>query len=189
MKKFLAHFAFFLLAVGLALTSANGLITKSVTATSGGVAFIFPDIVRGVNDSVIIDGDFVTVHWMTNRFMDGKVIIEGASSHVVYETGGPATYHTVNFYLSPGKYTIQPISTYIMQTFKAPIKEIVIEGYEEPYYDDYIPEEIIIPFEYTGYEFKDHLLQEQIEELLELYYKPMELWNLNDRANWAYATL
>ena len=188
MKKFLWRIALPVIAVALAITSASGPMTKTVMATSSGPVLITHSIVRGANDTITVEGDEVTVPWLTDQFMDGKVLITSPySNEVVYETGGLKTFHTVKFNLWPGTYDLQPVSVYKFQTFKGLITTVIIEENKEIF----IPEVEGAPYIdeiAAGIEFKDHLLQEQIEELLELYDTPYEGWTTTDWANWIYAT-
>lgn len=179
MKKFFI-IAFFLVALGLIAIAPNGEFTNKATATSTGAIFIMPGVNPSANYNIKVEGDQVIVNWSSNRFMDGYVIVENDNFYQeIEEKGGLKTYHTVIFNLAPGNYTIQPISTFIFREFKMPTREITIE----------IDEEItdFVPLGELNIEWAIPLYQEQIEELIELYYKPHAEWTETDAKNWNYA--
>ena len=174
--------AFFLLAAGIIAISPNGEMAKTAIATSTGGLFIPPAVDTINNYNIKVDGKLVVINWSSNRFMDGFVSVNSnAGSDLIVESGGEKTYHTVSFYLAPGKYEIQPYSTLNFQTYKLPIKNITIEIDDES--EIKIPEIIVN----NNLEWKRELTNKQKEELIKLSQKPKEQWSDFDISNWNYA--
>ncbi len=110
--------------------------------------------------------------------MTGSVIVTNSKGEkTIYgETFGTAHYITVNLY--GGNYTLEPVGEYGRGY------DLITEKSYEVIVESELPN--LGAFEYPL--FREGITQEQVEELLELFYgKPMEFWTLLDKANWNYA--
>ena len=89
-------------AVGTALAA-------TIITDSNSFITVLTERISPMNRNLNVNGNQVTVGWMTNQFTDGYVEVEGEDLYLAFEANY-GTYHVSTFNLPKGEYTATRVS-------------------------------------------------------------------------------
>lgn len=143
---------------------------------SGGICIdcLYPSI-KNANFNVSVEGNIITVNWMTTQKMTSAVYVYGENSESV-ATGEDAVYHTVSFpIMENGEYDLVIHSIYKSKTYTKEAGTVNITANEER------------SSIFDGILWAIELSFGQIDDLKKLFLKPSEEWTDIDIINWNHA--
>jgi len=85
--------------------------------------------VTALNYNVTVDGNDVTINYLTNQFMSGYALITNVDTGLdgMVGDGKICTYHTIKANLPAGNYAVMPYAEYNLSNFTGGVKYFTID--------------------------------------------------------------